>query len=470
MSMVGLAETSVRESRDRVKAAIKNAGFDFPKGRIIISLAPADLPKAGSRFDLPIALGILSASDQIAPDLLGHYEFIGELSLGGELRGVSGALPTSLGMVSTGRTLVVPAANAVEAALCDNVTVLSARTLVEVVRGLTEHGRLPIAIPQERATTVTPLRDMCDVKGQHHVKRAFEIAAAGAHNILLTGPPGTGKSMLATRMPGILPRMTGAEATETAAIASVSSSGFNLDRWRIRPFRSPHHTASGVALVGGGSPPRPGEISLAHNGVLFLDELPEFSRSVLDVLREPMETGEISISRANWQSCFPARFQVVAAMNPCPCGYFGDDEVECRCTPDQVTRYQSRISGPFLDRIDLMVAVPRLNRSELRNISSESESSEAMRGRIEAARRVQLQRQTTSNSLIESKDLEKYCVLSENDTLLFDEISEKLKLSLRSHVRILKLARTIADLAEQSQIESEHLMEAVAYRNNPIGR
>jgi len=307
-------------------------------------------------------------------------------------------------------------------------------------------------------------RDMVDVKGQYQVKRAFEIAAAGGHNILLTGPPGTGKSMLAMRMPSLLPSMSSAEATETAAVASVSASGFKTDQWGIRPFRSPHHTVSGVALVGGGSPPRPGEISLAHNGVLFLDELPEFPRSVLDVLREPMESGQIAISRANWQSEFPASFQVVAAMNPCPCGYYGDAEVDCRCSPDQVLRYQSRISGPFLDRIDMVVKVPRIKRSELRKQGSAGESSEVIRQRVESARDLQRQRQDTTNAGLTSKALDQHCLLSDADAQKLDAISEKLTLSLRAHVRVIRLARTIADLAGQERIAAEHLLEAVSYR------
>jgi len=470
ISVVGLAETSVKESRDRVKAAIINAGFQFPRGRVVISLSPADVRKSGSRFDLPIALGILAAHKQMSSSRLHTVECIGELGLSGDLRSIKGVLPTSLGTASSGRELIVPSANGNEAALCEDTVVRAAQSLIEVVQLLTGQRELLRVEPRADSAVPGTTRDMSDVKGQLHVKRAFEIAAAGAHNILLSGPPGTGKSMLARRMPGILPTMTSLEATETASVASISSNGFDPSRWRIRPFRSPHHTASGVALVGGGSPPRPGEVSLSHNGVLFLDELPEFPRSVLDVLREPMETGEISISRANWQADFPARFQIVAAMNPCPCGYYGDPEIECRCTPDQVTRYQSRISGPFLDRIDMTVPVPRLNRAELRNETASGESSEEIRQRIESARVRQQERQGCTNAFVESKFIEKYGQLSNTDADLFDTISEKLKLSLRSHVRVIKLARTIADLAGEDSIKTEHLLEAVSYRNNPMIR
>ena len=383
MSIVGLPEAAVREAKDRVRAAIQCAQFEFPARRITVNLAPADLPKHGGRFDLPIALGILAASGQIPLDALRDTEFVGELGLTGELRPVDGALPAALAVAQTGRRLVVPAGNAPEAALAARVDVRAARTLLEVCAML--HGRAtlpagvaPVALP---ATTA----DMRDVRGQARARRALEIAAAGGHHLLLVGPPGCGKTLLASRLPGLLPEPGDDEALEAAAVASVNG-GLDPARWRQRPFRAPHHTASAVALAGGGSEPRPGEISLAHRGVLFLDELPEWTRSALEVLREPLESGVVTISRAARQAEFPARFQLVAAMNPCPCGWAGDASGRCRCAPDAVRRYRSRISGPLLDRIDLHVEVPRLPAHALRPDAAEGEASAPIRIRVEAAR------------------------------------------------------------------------------------
>ncbi|HIP53637.1 MAG TPA: ATP-binding protein, partial [Chromatiales bacterium] len=365
LSIVGLPEMAVRESKDRVRGALLNSQFEFPARRITINLAPADLPKEGGRFDLPIALGVLAASGQIPAEALGRYEFIGELALSGELRPVKGVLPVALAARQAGRALLVPDGNAAEAALVEGVEVIPARHLLQVCAHLGGVERIAPAVPPPAAEDEKG-PDLADVRGQQHAKRALEVAAAGGHNLLMIGPPGTGKSMLAERMAGILPPMTEQEALETAAVLSVSNQGFDASLWRRRPVRSPHHTASGVALVGGGGNPRPGEISLSHSGILFLDELPEFDRKVLEVLREPLESGTITISRAANQAEFPARFQLVAAMNPCPCGYLGDEEGRCRCTPDQIHRYRGRISGPLLDRIDMHVEVTRLLPSELR--------------------------------------------------------------------------------------------------------
>jgi magnesium chelatase family protein len=462
MSIVGLPEAAVREAKDRVRAAIVCAQFEFPARAITVNLAPADLPKDGGRFDLAIALGILAASGQVPLDALADCEFLGELALTGELRTVDGVLPAALAAAREGRRLIVPAGNGAEAALAGRAEARTARTLLEVCAMLDGRKALP------RAETVAAVRepgpDLADVRGQAHARRALEVAAAGEHHLLLLGPPGCGKTLLASRLPGLLPEASEDEALEAAAIASVSGRGLDAARWRERPFRAPHHTASAVALVGGGAQPRPGEISLAHRGVLFLDELPEWQRHALEVLREPLESGVVTVSRAARSCEFPARFQLVAAMNPCPCGWAGDPSGRCRCTVDAVRRYRAKISGPLLDRIDLHVEMPRLPPSELRPDAAPGESSAAVRERVVEARTRQHARSGMTNARLTPSALAMHCRLAENDRALLERAVDALHLSARSMHRILRVARTIADLAGSDAIATTHLAEAIGYR------
>lgn len=463
MHMVGLPETAVRESKDRVRAAMINSGFKWPQSRITISLAPAELPKEGGGLDLPIALGILAASKQVPPATLDNCEFLGELSLNGELRSVRGVLPAAIQSREQGRTLIIPQDNAAEAGLVRDGDTYHGNSLLAIAGWLCGRQELDrcVAMPA-RQSAVQP--DLADVIGLPGPKRALEIAAAGNHHLLLAGPPGTGKTLLASRLPGILPPMSEQEALESAAVTSVSRAGFDLAHWGIRPFRAPHHSCTAAALAGGGSRPKPGEISLAHNGVLFLDELPEFGRHTLEILREPLESGRIVISRAAMQSTFPARFQLVAAMNPCPCGLSGDDSGRCCCSAEQIQRYRNRVSGPLLDRIDIQVEVLRPKTSILTTPHEGIESSADVRQRVIAARNVQYERAGKANALLDNDELTRFCAIDGATLQLLEDAAKQLYLSPRACHRILKVARTIADLERVADIGAGHLAEAIALR------
>ena len=466
LSIVGLPEAAVKESKDRVRGAIINSQFNFPIQRITINLAPADLPKEGGRFDLAIALGILAASGQLPNPILEHYEFVGELSLSGALRPISGILPVSLACKNAKKKLILPLENHEEAQLVKQSTNLAADNLLNVCAHL--HGQKTIEAKRNYPPKAPPSQhspDFADVHGHFHAKRAFEIAAAGQHNILLYGPPGTGKSMLAACLPNILPPLTEEQALETTTLASISNKKTNQHDWLTPPFRSPHHSASATALVGGGSNPKPGEISLAHHGVLFLDELPEFDKKALEVLREPLETGGITISRANKQSDFPSRFQLIAAMNPCPCGYLGDPLGRCQCTTDQISRYRHKISAPLLDRIDIHLEVPRVKLDLIRSGTPQGEeNSQTIKQRVTAARNIALSRAGKSNAVLTAADIKTFCPLSESNHQILEQAIDRFGLSHRGYHRILKLSRTIADLAHSKTIELNHLTEAISYR------
>ena len=460
-ALVGLPDVEVREARDRVRAALQTSQFEFPQRRITVNLAPADLPKEGGCFDLPIALGILAASGQIPAEGLARYEFAGELSLTGELRPVRGALALARQAASSGRTLILPAANAPEAALVRSVALLPATSLLAVAAHLCGHTLLaPYAGPPLVQHPGYP--DLADVKGQTQARRALEVAASGQHSLLLFGPPGTGKSMLAQRLPGLLPPMSDDEALESAAVQSVEGS-FRPALWGARPMRAPHHSASTAALVGGGGTPRPGEISLAHNGVLFLDELPEFERRVLEALREPLESGHITISRAARRAEFPARFQLVAAMNPCPCGYHGHPDGRCRCSPDQIARYRNKLSGPLIDRIDLILEVPVLPASDLQSAHA-GEPSGPVRERVAQAWARQFARQGKPNAQLAGREIEQWCQPEAKGAQLLQAAIDRLGLSARGYHRILKVARTIADMNGADTVGASHVAEAIQSR------
>ena len=460
LTIVGLPEAAVRESKDRVRSAILNSGFQFPQRRMTINLAPADLPKDGSRLDLPIALGVLAATGQLSPEALENREFIGELALNGDLRTVHGVLAVARATHLAKHELFVPAANASEAARVDGLVVWGAANLKDLCAHLEGITLLPKTAKPEIQKSAISLLDMADIKGQHRARRALEIAAAGGHSILFSGLPGTGKTLLASRLPSILPPLNDEESLEVASIYSIAHSE---QPFGMRPFRAVHHTASAAALVGGGSQPKPGEITLAHHGVLFLDELPEFDRKVLEVLRQPLESNEVVISRAARQVTFPAKFQLIAAMNPCPCGYASDGTARCKCSTDVISRYRAKLSGPLLDRIDLHIEVPALPASDLQQTQS-GETSATIRVRVFAARERQMTRQKSTNQSLTPTQLDQFVLLGAAEQKLMQLAQARLALSARAYHRVLRVARTIADLAASETVLSPHLTEALGYR------
>lgn len=463
-AIVGLNEVSAKGSKDRTRSAIINSGFEFPSKRITINLAPADLPKDGAGFDLAIALGILVASQQLDPNSLDGYEFAAELALSGELRPIHGILPFALATQKANKILVVANDNAEEACCVDDLKIITAENLLQLVSHLCQQQTLAFFQKQTALTTDNVVLDVSDIRGQAHAKRALEIAASGHHSLLLYGPPGTGKTMLATRLATILPTLTLEQLLEVSVITSICGQKVAFNPKQLPPFRSPHHTISHAGLVGGGNPPKPGEITRAHNGILFLDEFPEFQRRTLESLREPIESKQITISRASKQLDFPAHFLLIAAMNPCPCGHLGNPKQSCRCTPEQIKRYHARISGPLLERIDLQLEVPLIPHEVLMQTTISSETSEKIQQRVIKTREIQQLRQQKTNSELTVKELEQVCILQKTEQQFLEAILQKLNLSMRSYHRILKIARTIADMANSEQIEKPHLLEAISLR------